>query len=241
MAYQAICFDIDGTLYDNKIMNRRIGSIWFFHPIMGMKFKQDRRQFRQMQHTYKQSIPLRWREAMIIKNGNGVEPDCPFDKESYKDVYEKMDRVLYRPMRRMFRKTKSHDGVRDTFECIRAKGLKVGVLSDFPIYEKLEGLEVADLVDFACSSDDTLFLKPDAHCFDFLLYNLKVAPKDTLYVGDSYDKDVVGAVNSGIDAVLVGVNESELSEASAKYPLAKAVFSSWKDFDNWLRARIGEN
>ena len=82
-------------------------------------------------------------------------------------------------------------------------------------------------VDFGASSDDAGFLKPDAHCFEYLLYNLKMESSDVLYVGDSYVKDIVGSHNAGIYAVLVNVKPSD-------YPLAKEVFGSWKELDAWL-------
>ena len=112
---------------------------------------------------------------------------------------------------------------------------------NWPLYAKLKGMGLEDLVDFACSSDDTGFLKPDTHCFEYLLYNLNVRPEDVLYVGDSYVKDVAGAAGAGIDAVLVNVARSDLKDCTSRYPLAKAVFSDWKDFDCWLSARLEEN
>ena len=102
------------------------------------------------------------------------------------------------------------------------------------LFEKLKSMSLSDLVDFYASSDDIGFLKPDTHCFEYLLYNLKMEAKDVLYVGDSYDKDIVGANSAGMDAVLVNVERSELKDAKTRYPLAKAVFCRWKDFDAWL-------
>ena len=88
---------------------------------------------------------------------------------------------------------------------------------------------------------DAGFLKPDAHCFEYLLYNLKMDAKDVLYVGDSYSKDIMGASAAGLDAVLVNVRPSEMKDASGRFPLAKAVFCSWNDFDKWLTAILEDD
>ena len=93
-------------------------------------------------------------------------------------------------------------------------------------------------VDFATSSTNVGYLKPNIHCFEYLLYNVGTKPSETLYVGDSYTKDVVGAFNAGLDAVLVNAKEKQVKEATKKYTLACGVFSSWLDFDAWLSEKL---
>ena len=241
MPYKAVCFDIDGTLYSPRTMHRRLVRLYLRHPLFCRRYNRERAEFRKHQATFRQEIPLRWREAMILGTKSGKEPEGPFSKEDFRGEYEKLDRCFYAPMGRMYEKTKAIDGVRETFLKIRAKGLKIGVFTDWPLYSKLQSLGLADLVDFSCSSDDTGFLKPDTHCFEYLLYNLNVRPEDVLYVGDSYVKDVAGAAGAGMDGVLVNVGRSDLKDCTSRYPLAKAVFSDWKDFDCWLSARLEEN
>ena len=227
MRYKAICFDIDGTLYPFSLMQKRLLRIWLRHPFFVTRYNRMRKQFRLWQKSFKQDIPFRWREAVIIQNGTGEELDKSFLESDYQKTYDSLKRKMYDPMENLYRKTEPFDGVRETFRSIKAHGLKIGVFTDFPMYEKLKSMGLDEYVDFGASSDDAGFLKPDSHCFGYLLYNLKMEPSDVLYVGDSYVKDIVGAHNAGIDAVLVNVKPSE-------YPLAKEVFGSWKEFDAWL-------
>ena len=242
MKYKAICFDIDGTLYPIGIMNRRIFRLSAAHPLFGLKYRKARREFRRNQASFAKTIPFRWREAAIIQSGTGAEPEHEFSEEAfgklYGKTYDRLDRWAYRKMERLYRQTKTFDGVAETLKRIRNNGLKVGVFTDFPLFRKLEGMGLASLVDFAASSDDAGFLKPDAHCFEYLLYNLKMGPQDVLYVGDSYEKDIVGANAASIDAVLVNVRGLEPGDAQTKYPLAKAVFGTWGEFDKWLTALL---
>ena len=242
MKYKAICFDIDGTLYPIGIMNRRIFRLSAAHPLFGLKYRKARREFRRNQASFAKTIPFRWREAAIIQSGTGAEPEHEFSEEAfgklYGKTYDRLDRWAYRKMERLYRQTKTFDGVAETLKRIRNNGLKVGVFTDFPLFRKLEGMGLASLVDFAASSDDAGFLKPDAHCFEYLLYNLKMGPQDVLYVGDSYEKDIVGANAASIDAVLVNVRDLKPGDAQKKYPLAKAVFGTWDEFDKWLTALL---
>ena len=245
MKYKAICFDIDGTLYPIGIMNRRIFRLSAVHPLFGLKYRKARKEFRRHQSAFSREIPFRWREAAIIQNGSGAEPDHEFSEESFRKLYgktyDRLDRWAYRKMERLYERTEPFAGVARTLGKIRNNGLKVGVFTDFPLFRKLEGMELASLVDFAASSDDIGFLKPDTHCFEYLLYNLKMGPQDVLYVGDSYEKDIVGANAAHIDAVLVNVRGLKPGDAEAKYPLAKAVFSTWDEFDKWLTAEMEDN
>ena len=242
MKYKAICFDIDGTLYPIGIMNRRIFRLSAAHPLFGLKYRKARREFRRNQASFAKTIPFRWREAAIIQSGTGAEPEHEFSEEAfgklYGKTYDRLDRWAYRKMERLYRQTKTFDWVAETLKRIRNNGLKVGVFTDFPLLRKLEGMDLASLVDFAASSDDAGFLKPDTHCFEYLLYNLKMGPQDVLYVGDSYEKDIVGANAASIDAVLVNVRGLKPGDSQTKYPLAKAVFGTWGEFDKWLTALL---
>ena len=241
MRYKAICFDIDGTLYPASLMKRRLMALWARHPAFSVRYNRERREFRRCQADFRQSIPFRWREAMIIRNASGEEPKKKFSEADYRATYDRLQKYIYAPMQKLYERTKPFDGVVSTFSKIKNNGLKIGVFTDFPLFSKLQGMGLADLVDFAASSDDTGFLKPDAHCFGYLLYNLKLGPKDVLYVGDSYSKDIAGASGAGIDAVLVNVAPSHLEDAATLYPQARAVFSTWDGFDRWLTAEMEDD
>lgn len=242
MKYKAICFDVDGTLYPIGIMNRRIFRLSVVHPVFGLKYRKARKEFRRHQSEFRKEVPFRWREAAIVHRGTGAESEHDFSEESFRKLYgrtyDRLDKWAYRKMERLYERTEPFSGVAKTLERIRNNGLKVGVFTDFPLFRKLEGMKLDSLVDFAASSDDIGFLKPDAHCFEYLLYNLKMGPQDVLYVGDSYEKDIVGADAAGIDAVLVNVRGLKPGDAETRYPLAKAVFGTWDEFDKWLAALL---
>lgn len=236
MPYKAVCFDIDGTLYPKSLMNCRLVRLYLRHPVFVNAYMKNRKAFRRYQDSFKKDIPLFWREAMIIQNKSGKEPETAFNEETYRKTYDKLQKFFYEPMKKMYEKTPLYDGVKETLTKLKSKGIRVGLLSDFPLFDnKLKGLGIEELVDFAISSDDIGFLKPSVHCMDKLLYNLNMDRTEVLYVGDSYDKDILGSKNANMDGVLVNSKKSQ-----DQAPLAKAVFSNWKDFDSWLMANVEE-
>lgn len=243
MGYKAVCFDIDGTLYPAKVMNRRLLALGLRHPVFAMKYNRMRRSYRELQDGFEGdpslkdaslrdaalgNASLRVREAVILQKNYGV---CR--NKDIGLVVDRLDSWIYRPMEKLYRKTTPYDGVVRTFQSLKEKGALVGVFSDFPLFDKLGSMGLSQYVDFAASSEDVGFLKPSVHCFEHLLYNMGLKPSEVLYVGDSYSKDVVGAHSAGMDAVLVNSKGG-----AGMYPLACGVFHTWADFDGWLSGRM---
>lgn len=224
MKYKAICFDIDGTLYPKALMNKRLLLLWFAHPVFSLRYNKMRKLLRKCQDSLSGS--LRSKEAHVIcKN---------WPKGPKEDIVEKQLKAwIYEPMQRLYKSTTPYDGVVDTFKNLKERGLKIGVFSDFPLFNKLESMGLASYVDYASSSEQVGFLKPSVHCFEDMLYNIGIEANAVLYVGDSYDKDVVGAHGAGLDAVLVNAKG-----CAKEYPFACGVFENWKAFDNWLAEKV---
>lgn len=250
MRYKAVCFDIDGTLYPRSVMNRRLLALGLKCPFFSLKYNKMRRVFREVQDDFEKNDlfknkSMMAREATLMQKKidskekfdislKAREKELSLINMSTAKIQERIEKSIYQPMEKMYARTKPYDGVVETFRKLQAKGVKIGVFSDFPLFSKLEGLGVSQYVDFAASSEDVGFLKPNIHCFEYLMYNMKLEPSEALYVGDSYSKDVVGAHNAGLDAVLVNAKKAK----SEKYGLSCGVFASWLDFDKWLFERL---
>ena len=57
--------------------------------------------------------------------------------------------------------------------------------------------------EFALAAGDVGVWKPDPEIFRFALHRLGTQPNETLYVGDNYYADVVGARRAGLRPILV--------------------------------------
>jgi putative hydrolase of the HAD superfamily len=96
-------------------------------------------------------------------------------------------------------------GTLESLDRLRAAGLRLGVVSnsDGRVEEALEAAGIRDRFEVVLDSALVGVEKPDPAIFRAALTTLGVAPEETLYVGDLYDVDVVGARAAGIEAVLL--------------------------------------
>ncbi|MEZ5331979.1 MAG: HAD family hydrolase [Thermoanaerobaculia bacterium] len=96
-------------------------------------------------------------------------------------------------------------GVRVGLEALAALGVGLGVVSnsDGTIHETLRRAGLAASFQAIVDSAVVGFEKPDARIFAHALEALGASAPTTLYVGDLYAVDVVGARAAGLDAALV--------------------------------------
>lgn len=207
MLYQSVCFDIDGTLYKPWQLKANLVRLFFCHPVLGLRFNKVRANFRKIEKDdeFESLSDFIQREVWVAKK-LGI-------KLTYSDLKEKIYPCLSRVMLRL----KPQKGLEATFKWLKERGVRVGVLSDFPVSHKLITLGIAQYVDFACDCNDTLILKPDKRAFEYLLNCGKIQGK-VLYVGDKKDNDIEGAKNAGLDAALIGPDGF-----------------TWLEFDRWLK------
>jgi len=88
-------------------------------------------------------------------------------------------------------------------ERLRARGLRIGVLTNYLREVQLESLEAIALsahVDALVTVSDAP-PKPDARAYAAVLDALGVRPDEAIMVGDSWENDVLGAQRAGLRAV----------------------------------------
>lgn len=93
-----------------------------------------------------------------------------------------------------------------TLRRLRSAGLRVGILTNGGERHqnlKLDLVGLRDEVEVMISSSTLPFGKPDPRAFTTALHRLQVAPHETLMVGNSIEKDVLGALAVGMDAILL--------------------------------------
>lgn len=97
------------------------------------------------------------------------------------------------------------DQTREALQRLRAAGLRLGVVSnsDGRVAEALQAAGLSDFFDVVIDSKLVGIEKPDPRIFQAALAALAVRPEESLYVGDLYEVDVVGARAAGIEPVLL--------------------------------------
>ena len=186
MKLEAVCFDIDGTLYPKWQTTLHLTSSLFPSPLLALKYHKFRRSVRRYPLDAHNREEFQEKQAALL----GAPP-------------EKIEKQFYAKWRTTFTKIRVYPQVRETFEWLKSLGLKVAVLSDFPIEAKLATLALDDQVDFALCSEESGYLKPHPKPFLDLSRALEVDPSALLYVGDSYSKDIVGAKAVGMSTALL--------------------------------------
>jgi putative hydrolase of the HAD superfamily len=100
---------------------------------------------------------------------------------------------------------RAYDDVAPAFERLRARGIKIGIISnwDTRLERVLDGLGLGSLVDCVVSSAVVGLHKPDPRIFELACERLGVDPARCAHVGDHYYSDVVGARAAGMRPVLI--------------------------------------
>ena len=182
---RAVAFDIDGTLYANRPMYFRAA----FHVVIRLRFFYHFAAVRAKIRTVYPIDDFQALQRRLLGEAMGISEEVAAERIR-KWISDDLDAV-YRRLRPF----------RDVEECIRLlrdHGLKLGVLSDFPIGKKLDYLGLDGLWDCEISSEDTGYLKPRTEPFAALSDRLGVEPEHILYIGNSYEYDIVGASKAGL-------------------------------------------
>jgi len=97
------------------------------------------------------------------------------------------------------------EDVLPTLQALREQQTLVGVISNRmgSLEDVLAEIGLDGLVDFSLASGQLDSWKPDPAIFAHALDQLGMTPEQTIYVGDNYFADVVGARRAGIQPVLL--------------------------------------
>lgn len=105
-----------------------------------------------------------------------------------------------------------YDGVLDIMDFCMETGIKIGICTDLTAHiqhKKIRKLGIAAYISALVTSEEAGCDKPDQKIFSMILKKLDVLPYESLYVGDSLEKDIIGAQKCGMDAVWFRQKEEE--------------------------------
>ncbi|MCL2067553.1 MAG: HAD family hydrolase [Treponema sp.] len=187
----AVAFDLDGTLYPNYRLNIKLLPFILKECRLLVAFGKTREIIREEQES-SPNYPLtdfyNYQAAITAKILN-LAPDI---------VKDKIDRLMYRGWEPLFKNVEPFSYVPETLSALRAKGYKLGLLSDFPPENKLDYLGLSGCWDAVLCSESSGTIKPHPLSFLELSKSLGRPPEKILYVGNSLDYDVAGACRAGM-------------------------------------------
>ena len=125
----------------------------------------------------------------------------PNDAERGEAVYRRFTELL---------SWRVYDEVRPLLQTLRARGVKLGVISNWTgdLEDVLRSVELHHAFDFVLDSAHLGWEKPHPEIFLEALRRADVAAEDALHVGDSPGHDVDGALAAGLRAALIDRHEA---------------------------------
>ena len=200
---KGIVFDVDGTLYDQKLLRILVAGRMFLSFIATpKKFSHELkviREFRKIQEK------LRENDLTVINETTQVKLTSEKLKLHYNDVFKIINKwfnIIPLPLISICKR----NGLKTTFSKLSGEGYKIGLFSDYSSEDKAAALGIKKFLQaIVCSSDpDVGKFKPDSIGFVRVAKKLNLETNEIVYVGDRVDVDVVGAENAGMIPLLIG-------------------------------------
>ena len=97
-----------------------------------------------------------------------------------------------------------YEGTEELLKELKARGIRLGICSDNTAelqFKKLRILGVGAYFDFVVTSAEAGLEKPSMRIFERVLQKAGCAPEECLFVGDVYEKDVLGPEKAGMRAL----------------------------------------
>ncbi len=94
----------------------------------------------------------------------------------------------------------------ELLEYLKYHNIKVAICSDLTTYiqyKKIRKLNIIEYIDYIVTSEEVGVEKPNFKMFSQTLNKLSVKKDECLYIGDDLKKDIEGAKNFGIEALLI--------------------------------------
>ena len=203
---RAVLFDLDGTLYHQPplrlLMAAELGVVpWFRHAPWEVS-----RVWRTL------SVFRRVREELRALG----RPELPLDRLQYTQAAERagvpvgdleatIDEWIYRrPLKYLPRVMRR--GMADVLSGLQARGLKVGVFSDYPVGEKLEAMGLRALIslELEATAEKVNAFKPHPRGFEVACCQWSLPSREVLYVGDRPEVDARGAAMAAMPCAIIG-------------------------------------
>ena len=209
MAIKAIFYDLDGTLRVNQPIGWRVFSDYALE--LGVQVtEKSRLESARWTHSYFAESPELYADRLAHLDEKSfwiqfslrqllVLGAAQKQAEELAPVMHHYMQTVYRPVDVIM------PDLVETLQELKSQGYILGVMSnrDEPYVEYLGTLNLSEFFFIVMHAGEAGVYKPNPGVFDYMLKKAGVSAADSMYVGDNYYADVVGARNAGLAPVLL--------------------------------------
>ncbi len=230
--FKHIIFDLDNTLYDHGGPHEYALNVVLtkLNELSNVKLSLLREEYERIREVLKYELP---QSAASHKRTIYFKAICECFNISL-DHLELITDTYWKAFRYAMA---LNDGVLDVLEFCKSKGIKCYILTDFTLDEqiaKLKTLKVLKYFTRVITSEELGCEKPNSKAFNSCLsiIGCQAAPNEVLMVGDSLEKDILGATRASIFALhyLPNKTNNELNVG-----LKSGTFSSFRILFEWFK------
>ena len=207
-----VVFDVDGTLYDQRRLRRRMALELLKHLAWS---RAGRRKIRILQtfRRIRETLADQEAEHVIARQYEDPAAELKISAEEVRAVTDEW--IERRPLPLLA--GCAEPGVVQLFAQLRHAGRTIAVLSDYPAADKLAALDLtADVIVHAVDPEVNRF-KPHPRGLEVILDRTRVPPAQAVLIGDRMERDGLCAERAGVRFLLKGANASGATESFRHY------------------------
>ena len=208
MFYNGIIFDLDNTLYNyDKCHSSALDNV--------ITFIQKNTKFNDIYYIKNLYENISKNNKYELKNTASSHNKSIYFKKLLECL--KLNYLLFSKINDIYWSTfykciECFEGVKEFIIWNKKIGKKIGVLTDYETefqIIKLEKLELLEYIDIIITSEEVGIEKPSIHMFQTILRKMNLLASEVIMIGDSYEKDIQGAINMDILSYWFNISSSE--------------------------------
>jgi HAD superfamily hydrolase (TIGR01549 family) len=177
---KVISWDLDGTLYDAKVMKSQLLRLW-------------------IRALWK---PSAWRDIIDILSSQRMVKNIHRNGGDYAHFFNKKVRMRAEEAEKKWFhpaliSTGLRKGIPAALDFFHQQGVQQIIVSDYRPEYKLQALNISNAFTHTYACENHHHLKPSPAVFEIVCTQLGVLPEEILHIGDRLDTDGLSAKNAG--------------------------------------------
>lgn len=188
-AIDLVAFDVDGTLYAQAPLRRRMMTELAFASLRSMTPLRVVSAYRKLREELAEAEITGFEPILLARTAASTNCTVPRIEQIVSEWLER------RPLRHIA--ACRYPGLPELFAALRRHGKIIGILSDYPAKDKLIALNLAASHIVSATDPDVATLKPHPKGLEVLMHKAGVSPARTLLIGDRVERDGAAAQRAG--------------------------------------------